>query len=233
MERLDKILAHLGYGSRKEVKGLIRKGFVKVNDEVVYDDDYKIDDTDCINVYDEDIIYDDFVYYLLNKPKGYLSATISINYPTVLDLLPYRKGLFPIGRLDLDTEGLLIITNDGNLAHNLINPKKEVEKEYYFKYSGKLVENARELCLKGININNEYITKSSKLEIMNDFEGKIILTEGKYHEVKRIIKYLGGEVTYLKRIRIKNLELGDLGIGSYRELTKSEILDLYEKNEKN
>ena len=214
MERLDKILAHLGYGSRKEVKGLIRKGFVKVNDEVVYDDDYKIDDTDCINVYDEDIIYDDFVYYLLNKPKGYLSATISINYPTVLDLLPYRKGLFPIGRLDLDTEGLLIITNDGNLAHNLINPKKEVEKEYYFKYSGKLVENARELCLKGININNEY-------------------TEGKYHEVKRIIKYLGGEVTYLKRIRIKNLELGDLGIGSYRELTKSEILDLYEKNEKN
>lgn len=228
MIRLDKALAHLGYGSRKNVKELIRKGFVKVNEEVITNDDYKVDLDAEILVYDETVKYEKFSYYIINKPSGYLSATISNNYPVVIELVPYRNGLFPVGRLDLDTEGLLLITNDGLLAHNLLNPKKEVEKEYYFTYTGKLVSDAKERCLKGININDIYISKPAKLNIINDKEGYIIVTEGKYHEVKRIVKALGGEVTYLKRIRMKNLVLGDLKLGEYRELNLEEVKELKE-----
>lgn len=228
MIRLDKALAHMGYGSRKEVKELIRKGYVKVNEEVVLNDDYKIEETDAITIYDENFHYETYKYYLINKPQGYISATISDNYPTVLELVPYYNGLFPVGRLDIDTEGLLIITNDGALAHNLLKPKHEVEKEYYFRYTGTLVADAVQRCLNGININNEYISKPAKLEIINEEEGKIIITEGKYHEVKRIVQELGGEVIYLQRIRMKNLTLANLGLGSWRELTTEEIQKLKE-----
>ena len=229
MIRLDKILVELGYGSRKTVKELVRKGIVSINDQTIKNSDYKVAEKDVIKVAEKIIKYNQIVYYLLNKPKGYLSATESINYPTVLELVPYRSNLFPVGRLDLDTEGLLIITNDGRFAHEIINPKHNVEKEYYFKYSGKLIPNAKEKCLEGININNEYISRPAKLEILNAEEGKIIITEGKYHEVKRIIHELGGEVTYLKRIRIKDLILKDIEIGKYRELTSEEIQSLLKK----
>ncbi len=226
MIRLDKVLAHLGYGSRKEVKEMIKKGLIKVDGILIKNSDLKINEDSKIEIADDEVKYNEFKYYVINKPSGYLSATESNNYPCVTDLVPYHKGLFPVGRLDLDTEGLLIITNDGQLAHNLLSPKKEVEKEYYFKYKGKLNDDSVEMCLKGLNINNEYITKEAILNIINDTEGKIIIKEGKYHEVKRMIKTLGGEVTYLKRIRMKELELGDLKIGEYRELDVEEIKKL-------
>lgn len=226
MIRLDKVLAHLGYGSRKEVKEMIKKGLIKVDGILIKNSDLKINEDSKIEIADDEVKYNEFKYYVINKPSGYLSATESNNYPCVIDLVPYHKGLFPVGRLDLDTEGLLIITNDGQLAHNLLSPKKEVEKEYYFKYKGKLNDDSVEMCLKGLNINNEYITKEAILNIINDTEGKIIIKEGKYHEVKRMIKTLGGEVTYLKRIRMKELELGDLKIGEYRELDVEEIKKL-------
>lgn len=226
MIRLDKVLAHLGYGSRKEVKEMIKKGLIKVDGILIKNSDLKINEDSKIEIADDEVKYNEFKYYVINKPSGYLSATESNNYPCVIDLVPYHKGLFPVGRLDLDTEGLLIITNDGQLAHNLLSPKKEVEKEYYFKYKGKLNDDSVEMCLKGLNINNEYITKEAILNIINDTEGKIIIKEGKYHEVKRMIKTLGGEVTYLKRIRMKELELGDLKIGEYRELDIEEIKKL-------
>lgn len=226
MIRLDKVLAHLGYGSRKEVKEMIKKGLIKVDGILIKNSDLKINEDSKIEIADDEVKYNEFKYYVINKPSGYLSATESNNYPCVIDLVPYHKGLFPVGRLDLDTEGLLIITNDGQLAHNLLSPKKEVEKEYYFKYKGKLNDDSVEMCLKGLNINNEYVTKEAILNIINDTEGKIIIKEGKYHEVKRMIKTLGGEVTYLKRIRMKELELGDLKIGEYRELDIEEIKKL-------
>lgn len=226
MIRLDKVLAHLGYGSRKEVKEMIKKGLIKVDGILIKNSDLKINEDSKIEIADDEVKYNEFKYYVINKPSGYLSATESNKYPCVIDLVPYHKGLFPVGRLDLDTEGLLIITNDGQLAHNLLSPKKEVEKEYYFKYKGKLNDDSVEMCLKGLNINNEYITKEAILNIINDTEGKIIIKEGKYHEVKRMIKTLGGEVTYLKRIRMKELELGDLKIGEYRELDIEEIKKL-------
>lgn len=226
MIRLDKVLAHLGYGSRKEVKEMIKKGLIKVDGILIKNSDLKINEDSKIEIADDEVKYNEFKYYVINKPSGYLSATESNNYPCVIDLVPYHKGLFPVGRLDLDTEGLLIITNDGQLAHNLLSPKKEVEKEYYFKYKGKLNDDSVEMCLKGLNINNEYITKEAILNIINDTEGKIIIKEGKYHEVKRMIKTLGGEVIYLKRIRMKELELGDLKIGEYRELDVEEIKKL-------
>ncbi len=226
MIRLDKVLAHLGYGSRKEVKEMIKKGLIKVDGILIKNSDLKINEDSKIEIADDEVKYNEFKYYVINKPSGYLSATESNNYPCVIDLVPYHKGLFPVGRLDLDTEGLLIITNDGQLAHNLLSPKKEVEKEYYFKYKGKLNDDSVEMCLKGLNINNEYITKEAILNIIDDTEGKIIIKEGKYHEVKRMIKTLGGEVTYLKRIRMKELELGDLKIGEYRELDIEEIKKL-------
>lgn len=229
--RLDKLLADLGYGTRKEVKELIKKGHVLINNNIIKQQDYKINEEDVIIVDGEIVKYEKYVYYLINKPKNYLSATESTNYPVVIDLVPYQKGLYPVGRLDLETEGLLLITNDGMLGHNLLNPKKNIEKEYYFNYKGQLVNDARERCLNGININNEYITKPAYLNIINEYEGKIVITEGKYHEVKRIVKALGGEVTYLKRIRMKNLELGDLKCGEYRKLTEAELSDLRE-NEK-
>lgn len=229
MIRLDKILVELGYGSRKVVKELVRKGIVRVNDQIIKNSDYKVSEDDVIKIDGEIIKYKQHVYYLLNKPKGYLSATESTNYPTVLELVPYRSNLFPVGRLDLDTEGLLIITNDGGFAHEIINPKHNVEKEYYFKYSGKLIPDAKKKCQEGININNEYISRPAKLEILNEEEGKIIITEGKYHEVKRIIHELGGEVIYLKRIRIKDLILKDIEVGEYRELTNEEVQTLLKK----
>lgn len=233
MIRIDKILTELGYGSRKDIKKIINEIEIVSKGDKIVKPEQRVDEND---LYIEGIKYEKYVYYLLNKPKGYLSATESDNYPLVIDLVPYRKGIFPVGRLDLDTEGLLLITNDGLLAHNLINPKKAVEKEYYFEYKGKLIAEAVSKVAKGININNEYITKPAILKLASNNSAYITLTEGKYHEVKRIVLALGAEVTYLKRVRLKNLNLGYLGVGEYRKLSKKELDDLKNvlwKNEKN
>lgn len=228
--RLDKLLAHSGYGSRKEVKNYIRKGLIEVNGKVIYDDDLKIDTlVDEVIVGDEEVNYDEHIYIMLNKPEGYVSATVDNKYPTVIDLLKENqtRGLFPVGRLDIDTTGLLILSNDGALAHRLLSPKHHVEKEYTLTYSGTLATDACRRFHEGIDIEGEYITKPAELILKENHQANVILTEGKYHQVKRMIQAVGGEVTTLKRIRFKNIWLdSDLAEGEYRYLTEAEISSL-------
>ena len=227
MIRLDKLLAHSGYGSRKEVKELIRKGYVTVNEIVVKNDDYKVDETNDEVIVDGVIIdYQKYIYIMLNKPDGLISATYDPKDPIVLDLIvdvPTR-GLFPVGRLDKDSEGLLLITNDGKLAHELLSPKKHVDKIYYIEYSGNLDEDVETKFLEGIILEDGYKCLPSKIELLGENKAYVTISEGKFHQVKRMIKMVNGEVTYLKRIKFGPLELDDsLMTGEYRFLTNIEL----------
>ena len=232
MERLDKILSHLNYGSRKEVKNLIRKGFVLVNGKTIFDDDFKVDPiNDEITIFNNTIEYNKYVYIMLNKPKDYISATYDPRYKTVIDLVSeYQKmGIFPVGRLDIDTEGLLILTNDGQLAHNLLSPSKHVNKTYYVEFSGEFKDSYYNDFEKGIKI-DDYITEPAKVILLDKNKAHCIIHEGKFHQVKKMFQALNMEVTYLKRVKFKNLELDNsLGLGEYRMLSLEEIEDL--KNE--
>ncbi len=232
MERLDKILAHLNYGSRKEVKTIIRKGYVRVNGEVVLNDDTKADPiNDEITIFDDSVKYSDLVYIMLNKPSGYISATYDPKLPTVLDLVPeYSKmKVFPVGRLDIDTEGLLILTNDGKLAYNLLAPKKHVNKKYYVEFSGEFKEEYHKRLEEGLDL-GDFVTKSATCEIIDKGKCYINISEGKFHQVKRMFEALDMHVTYLRRVEFKNLKLDpSLNLGDYRELSQEEIEDL--KNE--
>ena len=166
--RLDKLLAHCGFGTRKEVKTLIKNGYVKVNGEVIKKDKYHVDPVgDKVYVDDEQIHYQEFVYYMLNKPAGYVSATEDNIYPTVIDLIEenYRQDLFPVGRLDIDTEGLLLITNDGVLAHQLLSPKKHCPKVYYAKIKGVVTNDDVQTFLSGVTIDDDYQCQSAHLKI--------------------------------------------------------------------
>lgn len=227
MMRLDKLLAHLNFGSRKEVKELIRKGYVVVNGETVFDDDFKVDEkNDEINVLDNEIKYEEFVYFMLNKPDGYVSATFDNHQPTVIDLIDgyERRGIFPVGRLDVDTVGLLIITNDGKLAHKLLAPKSHVDKKYYLKYEGKYNKSFEEKFKAGITIDDGYTCLPAVFENIGDGEAYITIREGKFHQVKRMMEALGCEVTYLKRVTFGPISLDEsLKEGTYRPLTIEEI----------
>ena len=232
MDRLDKILAHLNYGSRKEVKNLIRKGYVKVNGETIFDDDLKVDiDSDEITIFSDSVKYDKYVYLMLNKPSGYISATYDPKMPTVLDLVPeYQKmNIFPVGRLDIDTEGLLILTNDGHLSYNLLAPKKHVNKKYYVIFEGFFKEEYHKALQEGLDL-GDFITKPSSATLISDNECYINISEGKFHQVKRMFEALDMKVKYLKRVEFKNLKLDEtLPLGQYRLLSEEEIEDL--KNE--
>ncbi len=225
MIRLDKMLAHMGYGTRKEVKELIRKGYVSVDGEIIKSDDHKVSEDSEVIIFDEVVKYDEFIYLMLNKPDGYISATFDNNLPTVLDLISgyESRNLFPVGRLDIDTFGLLILTNDGKLAHKLLSPKNHVDKKYYLKYEGKLKNNTVEIFKKGIAI-DDYITKPAVFEDLGNNEAYVTISEGKFHQVKRMIEAVGGNVTYLERISFGNLSLDtNLKRGEFRALTKEEI----------
>ena len=227
MMRLDKMLAHCGYGSRKQVKEFIRKGYVLVNGEVITDDDYKVDEeNDEIIIADEQAHYDKMIYIMLNKPDGYISATYDRYDPIVLDLIDgyEKRDLFPVGRLDKDTVGLLLITNDGKLAHKLLAPKSHVDKIYYLKYDGKFSKQAHELFEKGVTLDDGYVCMPAKFIELGNNEGNIIIKEGKFHQVKRMMQAVGCEVTYLKRISFGALKLDEgLNEGEYRHLTIEEI----------
>lgn len=228
MIRLDKMLAHMGYGSRKEVKELIRKGYVSVNGEIIKSDDLKVNDDDEVIIFDEVVNYDEFVYLMLNKPDGYVSATFDNNLPTVLDLIyGYEsRNLFPVGRLDIDTYGLLILTNDGKLAHKLLSPKNHVEKKYYLKYDGKYKDNFVDIFKKGIPL-DDFVCKPAKFENLGNNEAYITISEGKFHQIKRMMEYVGCEVTYLERIEFGNIKLDtNLKRGEFRILTNDEIESL-------
>lgn len=233
MIRLDKYLADMGCGTRQEVKKLIRSGQVSVNGAVVKKPETKVGQTVqevCLN--GEKVGYESFEYYMLNKPAGVISATEDRSCQTVVDLIQEkkRKDLFPVGRLDKDTEGLLLITNDGELAHRLLSPKKHVDKCYFARVSGKMTEDDVRSFENGVNIGSleqPEITMPGKLEIITSDEiSQIHLTiqEGKFHQVKRMFRAVGKEVIYLKRLRMGTLVLDEnLSIGEYRPLTKEEL----------
>lgn len=228
--RLDKFLANSGIGSRKEVKELIKQGLVFVNDERIKNSDKNIDEIkDVIKIRDKCIEYRKYVYIMLNKPQNVISATEDNKHKTVIDLI---KGydtynIFPVGRLDIDTEGLLLLTNDGKLSHNLLSPKKHVEKEYFVK----LKENINDIDINKVENNIEledgYICKKAKIKRLSKNELNISITEGKFHQVKRMFKAVGNEVIFLKRVRMANILLDkNLKSGEYRELTENELKGL-------
>lgn len=230
MIRLDKYLADMGIGTRTEVKKLIRQGKVKVDDYIVKSPEQKIDTaTQKVSCEGQEIGYEKYEYYMLNKPAGYVSATTDAKDKTVLDLIidKKRKDLFPVGRLDKDTEGLLLITNDGDLAHRLLAPKKHVDKLYYAKVEGVVTEEDVRAFAEGVNIGEDEVTRPALLEILRSDEiSEIYLTiqEGKFHQVKRMFEAVGKKVIYLKRISMGTLHLDeDLKLGEYRSLTEEEL----------
>lgn len=230
MVRLDKILSHMGYGSRKEVKELIRKGYVIVNGEIIKNDDFKVDENiDEIFLDGLELNYESLVYIMLNKPSGVVSATFDPRYETVVDICSeYEKmNIFPVGRLDIDTEGLLLLTNDGGLAHNLLSPKKHVDKVYYVEFSGEYKEEFNLRFEEGITIDDGYKCLPGKIEYLGNKKALVTIHEGKYHQVKRMFEALGLHVEYLKRISFGNLELdAKLALGEYRKLTSNELNSL-------
>ena len=234
--RLDKLLAHCGYGTRKEVKDVIKKGHVSVNGVIIKKDKTQVEpDKDIVEVDGERLVYEEFVYYMLNKPDGFVSATEDNVHRTVIELIDdyYRDDIFPVGRLDIDTEGLLLITNDGQLSHQLLSPKKHCPKVYYAKIKGEVNSLDVQAFKDGITIDDGYLCQSAILNILSVEDGyseiEVEIYEGKFHQVKRMFLAVGKEVTYLKRIRMKNLELDPaLELGEYRRLTREELDGLKE-----
>lgn len=231
MKRLDKFLSSSNLGSRNDVKKMIKKGLVKVNDQVVKKADLKISDQDEIKVSDLVIENISYQYIMLNKPSGYISATYDENDQTVLDLIDTKiKGVFPVGRLDKDTEGLLLITNDGKLAHNLLAPKKHVAKTYYAIIKGFVTIEDVEAFKNGIDINEKALTLPATLEIIQASEEskvKVTIKEGKFHQIKRMFIALNKEVIYLKRLTMGPLVLDEnLKLKEYRKLTDEELDEL-------
>lgn len=235
MMRLDKYLADMGVGTRQEVKKYIRQGRVKVDGCTAKGPEMKIEEKQEVVFDDTTIEYAAYEYYMLNKPAGVVSATEDSRERTVVELIESRKrkDLFPVGRLDKDTEGLLLITNDGKLAHRLLSPKKHVDKCYYAVIDGEVTEADVRVFAEGINIGNleeaEW-TKPAKLEILESAETsriRLVIQEGKYHQVKRMFHAVGKEVRFLKRERMGPLRLDNtLKPGEFRALTKEELEQL-------
>lgn len=232
MERLDKILANLGYGSRKEVKALCRKGEVVVDGTPVKDSAEKVDPVNAtIEVKGEKINYRKFIYLMMNKPDGVVSATFDNYDETVIDLLDPEYQVFepfPIGRLDKDTVGLLLITNDGELNHKLIAPKNHVDKVYYAEINKPVEESDIEKFKKGITLDDGYLCMPAKLEVISSDENgssvHVTIQEGKFHQVKRMFEAVDKSVVYLRRISFGPLKLDEtVEEGNFRELTEEEI----------
>ncbi len=230
-QRIDKILSNMGYGTRKEVKELISGGLVEIDGIVVKEPGQQVmADSQEIKVGGRKLLYKDFIYIMMNKPQGVISATEDSRERTVIDLLSDEFKAFkpfPVGRLDKDTEGLLLLTNDGQLAHRLLSPKKHVPKTYIAKVAGRVSEEDVEAFGKGVILEDGYKTMASKLEIL--VRGSISLVEvtiyeGKFHQVKRMFQAVGKEVIFLKRISMGELKLDEtLEPGEYRELNEEEL----------
>ncbi len=228
--RLDKYLADMGLGTRSEVKQAVRKGRVQVNGQTVREPEYKTDtETDQVWFNGQPAAYREYEYYMLNKPAGVISASEDPRERCVVDLIESRKrkDLFPVGRLDKDTEGLLPITNDGGLAHRLLSPKKHVDKVYYARVQGRVTQEDAELFRRGVDIGEKRQTLPAELRILNAGEiSEIELTirEGKFHQVKRMFHAAGKEVLYLKRLQMGPLRLDEsLKPGEYRTLNTQEL----------
>lgn len=229
--RLDKLLSNTGVGSRSQVKTLVKKGQVTVNGAVVKSSDCDVDEnSDVIKVSGKEIFYRTNSYYMLNKPAGVVTATEDKREKTVLDLLPsdLRKNLFPVGRLDKDTEGLLLLTDNGPLAHALLSPKKHVDKTYLVQCKLPVNQNQKNALEEGLDIGEDKNTLPAEVEL-TDSDDIILLTirEGKFHQVKRMLQAVGNEVVYLKRLRMGSLSLDEnLALGEFRPLTEEEETEL-------
>ena len=229
--RVDKLLSNVGVASRAELKKYCKQGLISVNGKVINNPGVQVDsESDDIRFNGEKIVYREFVYIMLNKPDGYISATFDKYDPIVLDLIDQSYLVFepfPVGRLDKDTEGLLVLTNDGQLAHSVLSPKKHVPKTYYAKIQGKVTEEDILAFEKGVILDDGYETMPSQLKILkSDDMSEIELTihEGKFHQVKRMFESVGKKVVYLKRLSMGKLKLDEsLGLGEYRELTEEEV----------
>ena len=229
MMRIDKFLCDMGIGTRSEVKAYLKKGQVTVNGDIVKKPEMKIEENkDCICFQGSALAYEAVQYFLLNKPAGCVTATRDNLSDTVMSFLPdnHRDDLFPVGRLDKDTEGLLLITNDGQLAHELLSPKKHVDKTYFAVIDGEVREEHIEQFLEGVDIGDENLTMPAKLTILKSGETseiELTIQEGRFHQVKRMFESIGTKVTYLKRISMGPLTLGSLQPGEVRVLTEAEV----------
>ena len=228
--RLDKYLADTGFGTRSTVKQMIRKGQVQIDGAVVKSSDVKLDtDKSVITVNGKTVSYEEFEYYMLNKPAGVISASTDEREKTVVDLISdkKRRDLFPVGRLDRDTVGLLLITNDGALSQKLLAPGKHVDKVYLVRVTGELTEEDVRAFEEGMDIGDEKLTKPAKMVILGPEEAEVTLTEGRFHQIKRMFEARGHEVVYLKRLSMGSLKLDEsLDEGEYSKLTDEELSSL-------
>lgn len=236
--RLDKYLADAGQGSRTQVKALIRECRVTVNETVIRRADYKVNtENDSVLLDGKPIAFEEYQYYMLYKPAGVVSATRDGRDKTVIELIneKKRRDLFPVGRLDKDTEGLLLITNDGKLANRLLAPGKHVKKTYYAEIDGHVTEDTVRIFQAGVDIGDERLTAPAELRILSEKSDghdrmskvEVILTEGRYHQIKRMFEAVGMQVVYLKRLSMGSLRLDEtLDCGGYRQLTQSELESL-------
>ena len=240
MIRLDKYLADAGLGTRSKVKQIIKKKMIKVNGVTVSDSDFKVDtEKDIVLCGEKTLKYNKYEYFMLNKPAGVVSAVTDNKDKTVIDIInvPKRRDLFPVGRLDKDTEGLLLITNDGMLANRLLSPNHHVKKRYFAKVTGNVLGSVAELFKEGVDIGDDKLTAPAELEILNTYDEngttytdtEIVITEGRYHQIKRMFLAAGHEVVYLKRLQMGTVFLDEsLKTGEFRTLTEEETDKLYQ-----
>lgn len=237
--RIDRFLSNMGYGTRTEIKIAMLRCQVKVNGKIVKKTDTQIDNISDVITYDEHVVaYQPFVYIMLNKPQGFISATQDAKEKTVMDLLEDRlknRAVFPVGRLDKDTEGLLLLTDDGKLAHDLLSPKKHVAKTYLVHCIGPITDVQKDQLEAGVMIDEGYTTKEAQVKILKQgLDSELLLTiyEGKFHQVKRMLQKVGSEVTFLKRLSMGGLRLDEsLPLGGYRPLTEEELHSLMAKKQ--
>ena len=234
MERIDKIISEHTRYSRKEIKKLISQKAVYVNGEAVKKPECKYDETDIsLKINGEEIEIKKHIFLLLNKPKGYISATESKSHQTVLDLIPKKykhRNLFPAGRLDKDTTGLMLITDDGEFSHNILSPRKHVEKEYEVTIDIPVTSEMADGFKKGVELNDGEC-KTAYLNKTGEYTANVTITEGRYHQIKRMFGCFGAKVTELNRIRIGKLYMPeDLKLGETKEATPDELKKIQERN---
>lgn len=225
-KRLDKFLCDLNIGTRSQVKTFIQKGLVTVNGEIIKKPECKVSDTDSVCYQGQALSGEQYAYYMLHKPAGIISATEDKFQTTVLEYFKEEpcKNLYPVGRLDKDTEGLLLITNDGELGHRLLSPRHHIPKTYYVELEHSVTESEIALLETGVDIGEKNVTLPAKIEIIDEKTLYITITEGKFHQIKRMFEAVNNKVIYLKRISMGNLALDDsLPKGHYRRLTIEEI----------
>jgi 16S rRNA pseudouridine516 synthase len=230
-QRLDKVLSNFGFGSRNEIKRLVKAGLVIVDGITANDAAMHVDpENSVITVNGKKLNYRKFIYVMMNKPAGIISATYDVKLKTAIDILPDEFAcfdLFPAGRLDIDTEGLLLLTNDGQLAHDILSPKKHVDKRYYALIDGQVTDEDVRRFAEGVVIDDGYKTMPAELSVIRSglrSEIELVLHEGKFHQVKRMFEAVGKKVVYLKRIQMGRLWLDEsLELGECRELTAEEV----------